>query len=670
MKLARRSATLSLFLFLLAMQALAADWPTVSPEELSMTSIKEQPGAPAVILLREETDDDVNSAHMVYERIKILTDAGRRYADVELAYNGRWFNIEGISGRTVHPDGSIVQFEGKPFDKVVAKGNGIHVSVKSFTLPDVQVGSIIDFRYSLRYGDRFSVPPVWLVQTDLFQKKAYFKFIPFQNHNLMYLKLDHGQRSYGGVAWTSFLPKGPQPELHEKLTSSVAGHDTTSWVDLSLNDIPAFVEEPFMPPPNMIKRRVYFYYQENLKPDDYWKAEGKFWNKEVEEFVGKRKGIDEALAKVISASDKPEQKVSKIYAFVLSLENQDYIPRRTTQEEKVLEIKITKGAEDVLEHRSGRHDELNRLFVSMVRASGIPASLIRVPDRSREIFIKELLTIGQFDAEVAIVQLDGKDVFLDPGTKFCPYGIVNWRYAGVEGLRQGPNGAYFAKTPQPTYGQSITTRMANVSLDEHGVLTGTASLAFKGIAAMHHRQEGYKTDAEGRKKLLEDELRSMMAGNTEVTLSNVPDWDNAETPLVAQFHISGVFGATAGKRMMLPQHLFQVNEKARFSVIERNNPIYFHTPWQEADEVHIKIPAGMEIETMAPDDVVKLSYALYQSRQKQESPDRIFSRRDLVMGVGLFSTAEYKEVKGFFDKVKADDDQPTLVRLSSVAATK
>jgi transglutaminase superfamily protein/uncharacterized protein DUF3857 len=647
-----------------------ADWPPIAPEDLQMTTVQEQPGAPAVILDREEIDDDMNNSESVYERIKILTDAGRERANVELPYGRRWFTITDISGRTVHADGSIVSFEGKPFDKTVLKGGGIRVNVKSFTLPDVQVGSIIDFRYTLRYGDNTLIAPEWDVQTDLLQRRAYFKFIPFQNQGNKYVQLAHGQIA-SGVAWTPFLGKFPQPQLHELPGSSVNLKSVTNWVDVDLKDIPPLIEEPFMPPLGMMRMRVYFYYQEKLNTDDYWKAQGKFWNKDVESFIGRNRGIFDALGKIIGSSDTPEQKVSKIYAFVSQLENQDYIPERTRQEEKVLELKANKGAEDVLEHRSGTHDELNRLFVAMVRAAGIPASLIWVADRGEDAFIKQFLSTRQLQAEIAIVQLNGKDVFLDPGTKFAPYGIMDWRYSGVQGLRQSDKGADIGQTTPPLYSQSITTRFARVTIDEHGVLTGTITLMFKGTTAMHRRQEGGRTDAEGRKKLLEDEAKQVLPGNADVSLSNSPDWDNSEQPLIAQFHISCPFAVAAGKRLLLQQHLFQVNQRARFSAGQRANGIYFHLPWQEADEVHITIPPGMEVETLAPDDTVKLSYALYQVKQKQEAPGQIFSRRDFIMGQGVFTADQYKEVKDFFDKVKADDDQPALVRISkNVAVTK
>jgi len=662
-------ATLFLTPLVFALQSSAADWPPISPDHLKMTTISEQPGAAAVVLDREEIDDDMNNVQSVYERIKILTEAGRERANVELPYFRRGFSIANISGRTVHADGTVVNFEGKPFDKTVVKGGGIRINVKSFTLPDVQVGSIIDYRYSLRYEDRRVLAPEWEVQKDLYQRKAYFKFIPFQNHGSVYIQLAHGQVA-DGLAWAPFLRKQDQVQRHE-LPSSTLGsaHAVTFWVDLNVNNVPPLIEEPFMPPANMMRLRVYFYYQEHVNMDDYWKAEGKFWNKDVEAFVGRNKSISEALAKIILPSDTPEQKVRKIYSFVSGLENQSYIPERTAQEENVLELKANHGAEDVLEHRSGTHDDLNRLFVAMVKAAGIPASLIWVPDRSHEAFIKQLLSTNQLNAEIAIVELSGKDVFLDPGTKFAPYGIVDWRYTAVEGLRQSGKGADFGLTPPPDYSQSLTTRNARVSLDEHGMLSGSISLFFKGTPAMFRRQEAARTDPEGRKKLLEDEAKEVLPGNAEISLTNSPDWTNAEAPLIAQFHVSFPFAVAAGKRLMVQQHLFQVNEKARFSSSQRSYGIYFHAPWQEADEVHISIPPGMEVETLAPDDTVKLKYAVYQVRQKQEAPNQMFSRRDFIMAQSVFTPDEYKEIKDFFDKVKADDDQPALVRLSQSVAT-
>ena len=46
------------------------------------------------------------------------------------------------------------------------------------------------------------------------------------------------------------------------------------------------------------------------------RRKGKYWNSDVEKFLGKKHGISDAVAGVLSASDTPEQKVKKIYAYV------------------------------------------------------------------------------------------------------------------------------------------------------------------------------------------------------------------------------------------------------------------------------------------------------------------------------------------------------------------
>src|SRR5204862_4987873 len=230
------------------------------------------------------------------------------------------------------------------------------------------------------------------------------------------------------------------------------------------NDVPPVVEEPFMPPASLLKWRVFFYYQTTLKPDEYWKEEGKFWNKDVESFLGKNDGVASAVAKAISPTDTAEQKVRKLYSFVSNLKNQSENPSLAKDKGYPLEYrsaecitqsgiasqmvsdaagcvqdqnspvqheKQSRHVGDVLRDGSGTHNDLNRLFVAMVRAAEIPATLIWVSDRTQQVFVKEYLSTDQLDGEIAVVRLDGKDVFLDPGSKFCPYGITDWRYSSA-----------------------------------------------------------------------------------------------------------------------------------------------------------------------------------------------------------------------------------------------
>ncbi len=647
----------------------AADWPPITPDEQEFKDVAGQPGESAAILELQEVADDLNNFHSTYKRIKVLNEAGRKYADVELPYDRQGFSISEISGRTVHPDGTVIPFEGKPFDKVLVRGRGIRIHVKAFTLPDVQVGSILDFRYSLRYGDRRVMAPEWIVQDDLFQKKATFKFIPFQGNGNVYITLPHGQIA-NNVSWSTFLPPQYKPQQHSLPLGRLTAQGVASyWVDLDLTDVPAFVKEPFMPPPDILKWRVSFYYVVSGKQEDYWKDQGKFWNKDVESFLGKNKGVSEAVAQTVAAGDTPEQKTRKLYAFVSQLENQSYVPYRPEQEQKMLGIKANAGAEDVLQARSGDHDDLNRLLVAMLRAARIPAVLMLVPDRDHQMFVPAFLSMSQFSAEIAVAQLDGKDVFLDPGTKFCPYGNTDWRYSSIQGLRQVEGkGAEVKETPLPDYTQALITRFARLKVNDEGRAEGSLGVAYYGLEAMDRRQQGGKTDDEGRKKLLEEEVKSWLPGDSEVSLTLSPEWDKTEERLVAQFNIKCPIVINAGRRALVPLHPFQFNSTPRFSAAQRANAVYFYYPSREIDELHLTLPPSVQVESLPASAVQKLDYAMYKTEQKPEGANGIYVRRDLVMGGMAFPVAMYQEVKGFYDQVKAGDDQEVVLKAAAHAA--
>jgi len=650
----------------------AEDWPPISPEELSMKELPEQPGAKAVVLDRQETTDDPHNHKIVYMRLKILTEPGRSYADVEIPYSRRAFSVYDVSGRTIHSDGTVIPFTGKPFDKVIVRrkdrGNEEHYHVKAFTLPDVQVGSIIEYRYHLSYDDHTFYPPEWEVQTELFQKKLSFKFIPYPG----ILQLAH-DRVGNGVAWTSFLPTGSKPVEHELMRSSMATNRTASgYIDLQITNLPPLIHEPFMPPPHALRYRVNFYYVVGgAKQEEFWKDEGKFWNKDVESFLGRKNGVAEAVAAQVAPSDTPEQKARKLYAFITTLDNWSYQPARALQEDKALGIKAERGAEDVLRQHGGWHDDLNRLYVAMLRLAGIPAWMMWVPSRDEEFFDAAYLSTRQLAAEIVIVQLNGKEMSLDPGTKFCSFGLLNWRYSKVKGLRQREGkGTEIAESDLPTYNQAQIQRLARVRMTPEGKAEGTIKVGFYGMEAMEWRQVGGKTDAEGRKKLLEDGLKRWLPADSDVKLVNTPNWDATEDHLAAAFEVSCPLAVSAGKRWIIPVHLFQVNEKPRFSATDRTNAIYFDYLSREIDEVHVTLPADLEVESLPPSDEVRLDYALYRTTQKQQTGNEVVAVRDLAVGGLAFPPNMYKEIKGFFDKVKVGDDQPVLAKAAAHAELK
>jgi hypothetical protein len=172
-------------------------------------------------------------------------------------------------------------------------------------------------------------------------------------------------------------------------------------------------------------------------------------------------------------------------------------------------------------------------------------------------------------------------------------------------------------------------------------------------------------DTDLRKKILSDELTGLLRTTSEVELLNSPDWNATGAPLIAQFRVRISVPVVTNQELFLAQQVFQATEKPWFPAASRSNAVDFRYPWQEADEVHVTLPEGVVVEKIAQDDSLALAFARYRVQHRQEAANKIYARRDFIMGVGLLQPASYKELKEFFDKIASDDAQATSLRLQA-----
>ena len=97
------------------------EWQPIDREELALKDNPAVPGASAMILYREVLEDDSRSYEIHHDRIKIFTDDGKKYADVEITFLAGRNEVVEIQGRTIRPDGSVVDFQGQVLEKTVVR---------------------------------------------------------------------------------------------------------------------------------------------------------------------------------------------------------------------------------------------------------------------------------------------------------------------------------------------------------------------------------------------------------------------------------------------------------------------------------------------------------------------------------------------------------------------
>jgi hypothetical protein len=623
------------------------EWPPISPEELAMKDNPASPGSAAMILYREMTTNDPESYETHYYRIKVFTDAGKKYANVEILYFKDFLKVTDLKARTIHPNGTVVEYTGNPFDKVVVKTHRVSYLAKTFTLPDVQVGSILEYRYSIRWDPDLLYATRWLVQHELFTRKAHFEVKP---------RLGSGYNFKGH----SFLPTAyGEPRLEKDGT-----------IQLDVQNIPGVAQEQYMPPEDEVKARVLFYYSTQAKetPDQFWKREGKEWYESVEDFIGKRKGVQQEAAALAGGGDPPETRLRKLYARVQQIRNLTYERSKTEAEKKQENLKDNQNVEDVLKHGYGYWGEITRLFVGLARAAGFEAVVVRIAERDDNFFHHDVLDAGQLTGEVALVRMGAQDVYLDPGTPRCPFGLLSWEKTGVKSIKLGKDGGVFIQTPNPVAEDALQQRKATVRLDEEGTLTGTLSITYNGQEALTRRLDAMDTDEPGRRKALEDEIKGLLPSTAELKLEKVSGLEGSEGPVRvdATVEIPG-FGTSTGRRLLLPMALFQFNNGHPFSYAQRTNPVYFRYPFEERDEVDLEVPAGYQVESLPAPRATVAEFGNYEiSRDKQANHLRL--QRHLLIGVVFFKQIYYADLRGFYDKVTAGDGDQVVVRHGQVGS--
>jgi regulator of replication initiation timing len=628
------------------------------PEELKMTSEPLAPGAPAIILYRQvDRDDNIHTPHEDnYFRIKILTEEGRKHADVEIPFFKESQNVVNVRARTIRPDGSIVNSDVKVFEKYLVKGKfegrEVKYLAKTFTLPDVQVGGIIEYMYTLDSNEYTLFDSHWILNDELFTKKAQFSLKPF---------LGTGYVTYS-LRWTwQGLPSGAAPK---------EGPDHI--IRMEADNIPAFQTEDYMPPENELKARVDFIYEEGFPEKDqtsFWRNFGKKRNGQLESFIGKRKAMEQAVAQIVSPNDSQDVKLRKLYDRVQQIRNKSYEVQKTEQEAKREKEKPVENVEEIWKRGYGNGVQLTWLFLGLARAAGFEAYGCWVSGRGEYFFTPTMMQSAKLDSNVVLVKLNGKDVYFDPGGAFTPYGLLTWSETGVAGLRLDKDGGTWIRTTLPEPSESRIERVGKMKLSDTGDLEGKVTVTYTGLEAMYRRLEERHADQVARKKFMEERLTSEIEPASEVELTNQPDWASSETPLVAEFNVKiPGWASNAGRRVMVPAAIFTAAEKGTFEHAHRVHPIYFHYPHEKADDITVDLPPGWQVSSVPPaqdQDGHVIRYTL----KVDPHQGSLRLTRKLTIDILMIEQKYYASLRNFFQVVRTGDGEQIVVQPGEIHAS-
>ena len=441
-------------------------------------------------------------------------------------------------------------------------------------------------------------------------------------------------------------------------------------VILNLHDLPAFEHEMYMPPPKDSESRVLFFYSTDLRipeGDEYWKQYGKSGTAAPKDSWTRRAHCRERWRASPLSSDSPEEKLHKIYDYVQGLENLTFERRKSDKEVKTLDIREIKSVEDVVNNKYGFRNDLNRTFVSLARAAGIDATLVKVTERDEngQLLHREWPAFSQLGYELALVKLNGKSMYLDPGSPFCPFGILPWEDTGVLGLLLDKSMPTWVTTPTLEPENALIKRTANLTLGDDGSLTGEIVVTYSGEDAYHHRLQVRDEDDTARKKLMEEVLQSWIPVKGEIELVEVNDWKSSNLPLVLKYKVAlPGFASQAGHRVLVPSTLFAGAYRNPFISTRRINPIVMENAYDRNDDVTITLPKSFQVESLPKAISDKNAIAELSAHCTNES-GALHCTRDFQMKALAIDQKYYPAVRQYFQSVQAGTNEQAVLKMAN-----
>jgi len=570
----------------------------ITPADLALKDNPADPGAAAMVLLDEVTtrdDQRYESHHLI---IKIFTDQGRDRASVELYYMERLSSIEEIRGRTVHADGTISIFDGRVFDSTLVRNRRLKLHVKKFALPAVAAGDVIEYAWIRRWksgvDDLFTHPEryelhsvysrlstSWELQGDLYVREAHYSLYPAK-----------GAR----VDWVVFPPT-PAAEIK---------HDGgTGAIRLDLANMPAIEKEEFSLPDEMLRPTAHFFYVAGTtfsSPSFFWQAVGERRAETYERFVGKSKAIRGLVETLITPSDSSDVKLRKLYARTRQLRLLSVQNERSEAELKREGLRENRNVDDVLKRGYAWSNEANLFFIALLRAAGFSAYPVELRSRDFGYLEPAVWDETQLNAMIVAVEVPLMGTrFFDPASRYCPYGLVPWEETGQRGLATRKTLADFVNVPGPEPGAAVTKRESDLVLSADGTLEGNLRVTYTGQTALEWRREGNDLDADGRRRLIEDEIKRWLGAGAVVDAVSVDAWSDGDQPLRVDAHVRiPAYAQVTPRRMLGALNPFTRNAKNPFTRSTRKTPVYFKYAMHGTDDVTIRLPEGYALEQLPP----------------------------------------------------------------------
>ena len=587
----------------------------------------------------------------VHERIKIYNQEGFDQATKKVRLYNENNTSEKLSGLKAYTynlqNGSIEDSKLKK-DGIFETEVSEFLNETSFTMPNVQSGSVIEYKYDITSPFIMNVDE-FVLQADIPIKKleAIFETPEYFNYKLNtkgYLNVvPRNSRKRGSISFTNKTRNGGITSGR----SNVSYSKTDFNINLSeyqLENVPALRDEPFVNNIDNYRSAIKYELSFTQFPNSNLEYYSSTWedvvkkiydSKDFGQELNKQGYFKKDLDQLLKSTTLPDEKVALIFNYVKNRVKWNGFYGKYTRD----------GVKKAYKDQVGNVAEINLMLTAMLRYAGLNANPVLVSTRNNGIPL--FPTREGYNYVIAAVESRDQVVLLDATSMYSTPNILPFRTLNWEGriIREHGSSALVNLYPST---KAVTTLFMNYSIKENGEVTGKVREIRTNHDAVAYRMKFY---SKGRDKFLEN--YESQYGGIEVSDFEVENDKDSSKPVVTNFGFSADSQyEIIGDKIYINPMIFLAQHENPFKLNKREFPVDFGYPYQKNHKISISIPEGYKVSSLPEsvslalgDNLGSLKFII-----NQHGPN-IQLHVDYVINTSVLSSNYYDGLKEYYSKL-------------------
>ncbi|MBK9154701.1 MAG: DUF3857 domain-containing protein [Chloracidobacterium sp.] len=656
------STALIVLLLFVPLPAQDKNWRAVPPEDIAAGAPVVEQDADAEALLWEmriddSSRDDLDMWH--YVRVKIFTERGReKFSKFDIPFT-KGTKIRNLSARVIKADGTIVEVAEKDiFEREIIRASGVKVKAKSFAVPNIEPGVIVEYRYKEAIDDAGASGMRLPLQRD----------IPVR-HMAYYYK-----------------PNSKEPEYQAYNTKDFTFvKDEKGFFLGERRNVPAFKEEPRMPPEDQVRPWLFltstrvqltaasmsgltFVIKDPGDVRGYWGAVASERGRILDFILKPDKKVKAAAEEIVAGATTNEEKLRRLYEYSQKQIHNVYYDPKVTDEQRE-KMPGPKSIGDILQRKMAPAPAyVDYLFGAFAGALGFDVRLAYTGNRS-QMFFNPNMTNERLIHFAGIAIGDNNNFkYFNPCDPFMPFGSLSWFEEDSYVLMVGKNNYLWAETPALTHDENNYKRTANFALAADGTLEGDVTVELGGQPAIVFRQSNYDETPDKQTEFISNGLKARIS-SAEVSAITVENIHDTSKPVVHRYKVKVPgYAQKTGRRLFLQPSFFEYGPSALFSSSTRKYDIFFNYAWSETDTINITLPEGFKLDNaenpLPFSDTNRIGSIVFDIKYDTEK-HMLIVKRKFHFGARkniLFAASSYPALKNVFDMFHKTDSHTITLR--------